>query len=557
MIEAWGRADPRHRNWPVVYTIAGQRQAYVGQTGNPASRLKQHRKTPAKRDQLDLVRVVLDPSFNVSACLDLESYLISHLASDGRYTMLNGHGGMIDADYYDRERYRRTFEEIFEALRADGLFDKTLAEIHNSNLFKLSPYKSLTPDQAAAVEDIVDGLLTDVEADQGGAIVVQGDPGTGKTIVGIYLMKLLADIGSTAEDTKPEETARFADYFVDGNRELLTGARIGIVVPQKSLRTSLRKVFKTVPGLSPDMVMTPYDVGKSTEHFDILIVDEAHRLTQYGKQSMGTLTRDFREITTRLFGEFDPDRTQLDWIIAKSRHQVFLLDALQSVRPIDVPPEALKSLVESAERDQRRFRLTSQLRVGAGGDYLDYLRRVMNAQADSPLAFPGYDLRFFDDAGTMHDAIRARDAEHGLARMVAGFAWRYVSKTDKSRYDIELDGRQWQWNQTEVDWITSPGALEEIGSIHTVQGYDLNYAGVIIGPDLRFRDGRIVFDRDSYFDQGRAWNNRLRGRTYTDEDIREYVLNVYRVLLSRGICGTYVYVCDPALREYLRPYFGG
>jgi len=100
--------------------------------------------------------------------------------------------------------------------------------------------------------------------------------------------------------------------------------------------------------------------------------------------------------------------------------------------------------------------------------------------------------------------------------------------------------------------------VDQIGSIHTVQGYDLNYAGVIIGPDLRYdaEAERIVFDRAHYFDQNRGWNNNLRGRTYSDEDMLGYVLNVYRVLLSRGMRGTYVYVCDPALREHLRGYFG-
>lgn len=381
-VAAWGQVDRRHRNWPVVYAIAGRRQAYVGQTGNSTARLRQHLKTPAKRDAaLELVRVVLGEEFNASVCLDLESFLISHLASDGRYAMLNGNSGLVDADYYDRERYRRAFVEIFEALRADGLFDKTLPEIHNSNLFKLSPYKALTPDQAAAVEDIVEGLLADIADDRGGTIVVQGDPGKGKTIVGIYVMKLLADIRDADDETVAEEGGRFWEFFVEGNRELLADARIALVVPQKSLRNSIRSVFKQVPGLDPGMVMTPYDVGRSEEDFDVIIVDEAHRLTQYGKQSMGTLTKEFREITTRLFGRPDPSRTQIDWIVARSRHQIFLLDALQSVRPIDVPTNALRELVGRAESGGRRFRLTSQLRVGAGGDYLEYLADVFAGTA--------------------------------------------------------------------------------------------------------------------------------------------------------------------------------
>lgn len=96
-----------------------------------------------------------------------------------------------------------------------------------------------------------------------------------------------------------------------------------------------------------------------------------------------------------------------------------------------------------------------------------------------------------------------------------------------------------------------------MGSIHTVQGYDLNYAGVIIGPDLRFDTDqqRIVFDRANYFDKKGKENNPRLGLEFDDEDLLEYVTNIYGVLLTRGIKGTYVYVCDPDLRRYLAPYF--
>jgi DUF2075 family protein len=96
--------------------------------------------------------------------------------------------------------------------------------------------------------------------------------------------------------------------------------------------------------------------------------------------------------------------------------------------------------------------------------------------------------------------------------------------------------------------------VNEVGSIHTVQGYDLNYAGVIIGPDIGYDDvtGRLVFNRDSYFDKKGKENNRRLGITYSDEDLVEFVKNIYRVLLTRGIRGTYVYICDQSLRAKFR-----
>ena len=114
------------------------------------------------------------------------------------------------------------------------------------------------------------------------------------------------------------------------------------------------------------------------------------------------------------------------------------------------------------------------------------------------------------------------------------------------------------WNSTDKDWINSPGSLEEVGSIHTVQGYDLNYAGVIIGPDLRYDAdaGRLHIDRAAYFDKKGKENNPVLGRVYSDEDLLRYITNVYAVLLTRGVRGTYVYVNDPDVRAYFATYLG-
>jgi len=114
------------------------------------------------------------------------------------------------------------------------------------------------------------------------------------------------------------------------------------------------------------------------------------------------------------------------------------------------------------------------------------------------------------------------------------------------------------WNRTATDWINSDTSPEEVGSIHTVQGYDLNYAGVIIGPDLGYdpRRGKMVFHRENYFDKKGKENNPRLGITYSDEDLLDYVVNIYRVLMTRGIRGTYLHVCDKKLRDHLEEMLG-
>ena len=147
----------------------------------------------------------------------------------------------------------------------------------------------------------------------------------------------------------------------------------------------------------------------------------------------------------------------------------------------------------------------------------------------------GYDFRAFDSIADMRDEIFRRDAEAGLSRMVAGYAWEWKTKKDKNAFDIEIGQTRLCWNSTPTDWIASGNALcrqvEVAGLIHTVQGYDLNYVGVIIGPDLRFNPerGRLFVSRGSYFDKKGKENNPVLGRTYSDDDLLRFITQIYAV----------------------------
>lgn len=569
-VTTWKFHDEKHGNWPVVYILDDGRDAvqsnpnrlrdiYVGESLNAAGRLRQHLETPAKQ-HLKNIRVIIDERFNKSVCLDLESYLIKMLAGDGANRVLNRNNGITESKYYQREVYRERFRSIVERLKDDGIFTRSIPEIENSDLFKLSPFKALTEDQANSVEEIVKGFLIDVERGAESTIVIQGDPGTGKTVVAIYMMKLLVDIKTLASLEDLNSNSRFSSFFTEGNQSLLHGLRIGLVVPQQSLRDSIKKVFRKTPGLDRSMVMTPFDVGQADETFDLLLVDETHRLNQRAGQPSGVLNAKFAAITRTLFGSDDTSKTQLDWIRAKSRHQIFLLDAAQSVRPADLPSGLLSNLVADTRASRRYFQLQTQMRVQAGSDFVSYIRWILDPR---PLSAPRvrqdfgeYDFRAFTSVAEMRDEIFRRDAEVGLSRMVAGYAWEWRTRRDNNAFDIEIGQTRLRWNSTPTDWISSSNALEEVGSIHTVQGYDLNYVGVIIGLDLRFdlQQRRLFIDRDSYFDKKGKENNPALGKRYSDNDLLRFITQIYAVLMTRGIRGTYVYACDPSLREYLKVF---
>lgn len=552
-VNNWGLADPVGVDWPVVYTLSSDDQIYVGETLNATSRLTQHLKSSSKQN-LKSVQIILNARFNKSACLDLESQLIKYFAADGTHRVLNANSGITEANYFERDSYRESFKELFDLLVKDGLLSRPIEEIVNSNLFKFSPFKSLNTEQAVVVSDITERIVEDVKSRKTSQLIVQGDPGTGKTIVAIYLVKLLKDIALMSSDELVEQESVFSDLFTEQSADAIRELRIGLVVPQQALRKTLQTVFSKTPGLDKSMVMTPFDAADSNEDFDLLIVDEAHRLGQRANQSSAMQNKKFTELNVKLFGSDDSSITQLDWITKKSKLQLLLLDTAQAVRPADLPLATTEHLMSEASKNKSLFRLTSQMRVTGGKDYLEFVRALFSDSALPRKDFNGYDLRFYDDAADMRRDILQLDAEHGLSRLLAGFAWPWASKNNPAATDIKLDGLELQWNQTAVDWVNSPTSKNEVGSIHTIQGYDLNYAGVIIGNDISYNPltKQITFSRENYHDVKGRENNAARGIVYTDEDVLQWVLNIYRVLLTRGIKGTFIYVCDSELRKLIK-----
>ena len=302
-VDARALADPPLTNWPVVYLIDGVPRSrtspdlYVGETVNAHKRMIQHLNGPKRGARLDRIHVVIDERFNKSACLDLEAHLIRWFSGDARYQVLNSNAGLAsDAQYFDRARYRESFREVFDELRADGLFGQSIKAIENSDMFKLSPFKALNHDQNIAVDNILKALLADLRDENGSTLVVQGGPGTGKTIVAIFLMKLLADIAAHEDGDEIEQDSLFADYFLEGNRELLAALRVALVIPQQSLRRSVQRVFAKTPRLDPKLVLSPFQFAESAGAFDLVFVDEAHRLGQRANQASGEQNKKFRNI---------------------------------------------------------------------------------------------------------------------------------------------------------------------------------------------------------------------------------------------------------------------
>lgn len=526
-------------NWPLVYFLDDdtKRIAYVGESTDASSRMRSHLAN-SERKKLNRLTVIGSNRFNKSATLDIESKLIQFISADGRYKLQNGNGGLRGHNYYQQSEYERLFELIWEELLENGLAKHSLEEIKNSNLFKYSPYKTLTAEQRNAVFNILEQIV------EGGnkTIFTEGSAGTGKTIIATYLMMLLSSPLPALEENEDAKTFTPREY--DLLKSFFTrfqNASIALVVPMTSLRETLKRVFRDIPNLKASMVIGPSDLKK--KKYDLVLVDEAHRLAQrrnipnYGS---------FDSTNTAL--GFGKEGTQLDWVLKQSNHHVLLYDSAQSVKPSDIPKDRFDAL----KWPSNTIRLKTQMRVSAGVDYLTFVDDLLNCRPTAANSIPNdYDLRFYESFTDLNEDLQKQEVRHGLCRRVAGYAWPWKSKKDKTAKDIELEGQQFQWNMEASDWINSKNAPQEIGCIHTTQGYDLNYAGVIFGHEITYNKqlDRIEILAENYFDA-----NGKKG-VKDPEKLKEYIVNIYKTVMHRGIRGCYVYVCDPALRAYFKNRF--
>jgi DUF2075 family protein/DNA replication protein DnaC len=531
--------------WPLVYFIQNDsiKLAYVGESTNASSRIKNHLANP-ERCKLDKISIIGSDKFNKSATLDIESNLIQYITAEGTYKLQNGNYGLINHKYYQQDLYKNLFKEVWNKLVEKKIVTKSLTEIENTELFKYSPYKSLNEDQYNSVLEILDGLTSKKST----RIFISGSAGTGKTILATYLMKLLTtDVDNLHLQELNDDELREINYIIEFKKKY-PNAKIGLVVAMTSLRESLESVFKKIPGLKSSMVVNPSDTFKSSEKYDLLIVDEAHRLRQYKNISwMGAFKKNNQKLG------LDDKGTELDWIIANSKNQIFFYDAAQSVKPSDVDSNNFTKILN--DKNTLILELKSQMRVKGGNNYIQFVHDLLHVKRKQTSKYQEekYDLYVFENFNDLHNELIKKENQFGLCRMIAGYAWPWVSnpkldpKPNPDVTDIELDGLNFKWNSTDKDWINSQNAFNEIGCIHTTQGYDLNYTAVIFGKEINYNkeNNCIEIDSSKYYDI-----NGKKGIS-NPESLKAYIINIYKTIMYRGIKGTFIYACNRELREYL------
>jgi len=527
-------------NWPLVYFLEENKtkEAYVGETTDVLTRLKTHSNTK-KKQKLSTVNLILSNRFNKSATLDVESNLIKYISADGVYSLQNGNLGISNHQFYQKkEVYWEQFKDIWTELRSLGIARHSLDYIDNSDLFKYSPYKSLSKEQISGLKMILQCLLDD----KAKVSLIEGGAGTGKSILAIFLFKLLKtdlnDFNYSDFDEEDEELF----HLLQNVKAKYGDLNMALVIPMASFRKTISNVFKNIKGLSQKMVIGPSEITK--QKYNLLIVDEGHRLRR--RVNLGSYFGTFDK-NSELLGLDKMTTSELDWIQLQSEKSIIFYDQFQSIKPSDASPKSFYALKHLSST--RNEKLSTQFRVKGGNQYVKFVHQLFDKGELTELNRKNlgfYDLKLFDDLNEMVEQIHLKENQKGLSRMVAGFAWEWVSKNDRSKFDIVINGTSLQWNSTVTDWVNSANAINEVGCIHTTQGYDLNYTGVIIGPELDydFETNQLVVYKEHYKDKNG------KNSISNPEDLLDYVINIYKTILLRGIEGTYIYVCNPNLRKY-------
>lgn len=538
--------------------------------------------------------------FNKSLTLDVENQFLSYvLASDADIKLVNGRTNPQD-DYYTRDELPGIISSAWGRLhKADSQLFPTEKAILNSAIFKASPFHRLGDDQLKAEQLVLDRiqsiLAAPAEVGRPQLILIEGAAGTGKTVLLSHLFLQIATL-DTLDDPFGKRKTPSAELIVN-HREQLT------VYNSIMRRLGLQGRDDEIVSMSTPFINQHSDKSfkrredrqkHPSDPIDVAFVDEAHLLLTQGNRSYIGNRNQLLDIMMRarvVIAVFDPNQ-----ILRKE--QEVSPDMLSLLFPEERFSDASDGSGERTATigDLRcrvsNIKLSQQFRIDACDEVIDWIDGFVAGRLDARVprdtkkerGHIPYEIKVFDSPFDLRGAIerRANDTSHGLSRLLATYDWNYTKSNSEDRkweVRISLDEGGWvaldnklepaadwhireergsyfhmPWNY-QLDnpdkgpgergkaWAEKSYTLGEAGSIYTIQGFDLNYAGVIIGPSVKYRNDHVVFDK------GASCNAQaINGSENPEENLR-HELNV---LLKRGVHGLYLFAVDPALQARLK-----
>ncbi len=380
---------------------------------------------------------------------------------------------------------------------------------------------TMIDEQKVIYEDAIVLAKNAVDNDAKQVLVVEGGPGTGKSVLAINLL---------VELTKKN----FTCFYVTKNS-----------APRNVFRDKLKGNFRQsyIDNLFQG---SGSFINKPSNDIDCLVVDEAHRLNE----------------KSGLFSNLGEN--QVKEIINASHFSVFFIDEDQKVTMKDVGSiDLIEEFAAQLGANVKKVELESQFRCNGSDGYLAWLDNALDIRQTANFDFEdfNYDFRVFDDPNEMREAIKQKNAKNNKSRIVAGYCWNWISegKNSDGVKDIEIPEYNFRmsWNLGNTStWAIDPDSIEQAGCIHTCQGLEFDYVGVIIGDDLRYENGHVITDYTkraktdkSLFGIQKLYNN----DPYEALDMSGRIIkNTYRTLMTRGMKGCYIYCTDKNLANYFK-----
>lgn len=527
-------------NYPTVYIIENEKhknkyRVYVGETNDIRQRTLEHLKVDSKdenrEDWIDLEKssnsemyVIGHNHFNKSLTLDIENQLMLYLSSVPTIEKVNNRRNNFQNQYYTSDERDKIFKLMWNKLHKKNkkLFPAE-SLIKDTAIFKASPFHKLTNEQLTAKLKIYEKVKQALENnEQEQLILVEGEAGAGKTVL---LSNLFYDLKNTKLNNGEYIDARI---FVRHDEQ------------QKVYQEISKKL-----GFRNSVIDKPIAFLKDDDYADVVLIDEAHLLLTQFNQSYT------KKISDNISGN------QLKDFLSHAKVVIAILDERQMVAKSQMLRDSDFNELEKLA-GKNIIRLENQMRMQANSKTSQWIKDFIYKQKIKPLPQDdNYEIKFLDNPYELEQAIKEKDKnqEYGISRMVATYDWEYKrkSKGNGEFWNVEIGDWKKPWNyqvdysRKDVAWAEIPETIDEIGSIFTVQGFDLNYCGLIIGPSVKYRNGKVIFDESASCD------DRAKGNRKFDEKSENVGLiliqNALNVLMTRGVHGLYIYAVDNELRK--------
>lgn len=539
--------------FPTVYIHnwkdTGQYEVYIGESNNIIQRTKQHYDAVTDESKWPHLLLERDASlyiighehFNKSMTLDIENRLMHYMMSAERVRKIHNKRTNPQNRYYPDGEMDDIFRMIWKKLRRDNkeLFPSEI-EIRDSAVFKASPFHRLTEEQESVKATILQKVFEAIETEKANQLIfIEGEAGTGKTVLN---SSMFYEIFAMAEEQEREPLRCF--MLVNHDEQITVYKQI------------VRKLGLT--DRYGEVVCKPtrfINTHSPKDPIDVAFIDEAHLLLTQGKHS------------------YQGDN-QLKDIIERAKITVIMFDENQILTTEQYwENQILEHYREAAKKQGNYFELKNQLRMRASEEVINWIDNFTkrNQLSRIPDDHGEYEIKIFDNPFALEAALqeKAADEKHRLSRLIATYDWEYSlnssPKNGLTKYWEVIIGK-WHkpWNNElnrgsdrktkrtnkPLSWAEQPQTLGEVGSTFTIQGFDLNFAGVILGPSVKYRNGKIVYDPAA------SCNTKaIRNRTLSDGSKQQFgetlLRHEVRVLMTRGVEGLYIYACDDELQQAL------